>query len=64
MCRTTAHGRSHYLVTQTSCTLVRRQADGMLELPTDAGQNTNPVIALGGKPKLLLTTLGKVDTDL
>jgi hypothetical protein len=50
--------------TQTSCTLVRRQAGGLVELPTDKGQNSNPAVTLGGQLKLLLTTLGKVDTDL
>ena len=28
------------------------------------GQNTNPAVTLRGQLKLLLTTLGKVDTDL
>jgi hypothetical protein len=45
-------------------TLVRRQAGGPVELPSDKGQNTNPAVTLRGQLKLLLTTLGKVDTDL
>jgi hypothetical protein len=50
--------------TQTSCILIRRQAGGPVELPTDEGQNTNTAVTLGGQLKLLLTKLGKVDTDL
>src|SRR5664279_564068 len=33
----------------SSCTLVRRQAGGLVESPTDEGQNTNPAVTLGGR---------------